>query len=117
MSFKLIILAKRKPGMSPQAFREYYETHHSVLARSLAPAMRRYQRNYLTPFPAASTPAGEVAFDCVTEVWFDREEIFQQTLAQLAAQPDKAAALAADEENLFDRSSIRWYAAVESDSV
>jgi hypothetical protein len=31
--FKLIIMAKRKPGMSMDDFRDYYEKRHSVLVQ------------------------------------------------------------------------------------
>ncbi len=38
--FKLIIMARRKPGMSMDEFRDYYEKHHSVLVRKITPMMR-----------------------------------------------------------------------------
>ena len=33
--FKLIIMARRKPGMSMEAFRDYYEKRHSALVGRL----------------------------------------------------------------------------------
>jgi hypothetical protein len=39
--FKLIILAKRKPGISMDEFRHYYEEHHAVLAQKLSPPLVR----------------------------------------------------------------------------
>jgi uncharacterized protein (TIGR02118 family) len=108
--FKMIILAKRKPGMSLEAFRDYYETRHAPFAMSLAPErVRRYVRNYLTPV----APGVEPPFDVVTETWFDSEEQYRRNFEALAAAPEKVAAIAADEENLFDRSTITFFTAEE----
>jgi uncharacterized protein (TIGR02118 family) len=111
--FKMIILAKRKPGMSMEAFREYYETRHAPLAMSLAPEpVAKYIRNYLTP----AAPGIENPYDVVTETWFESKEQFDRNFAALAAAPEKMAAIAADEENFFDRSSISFYTADEVES-
>lgn len=112
--FKLVILAKRKPGMSMQAFQDYYETRHAVLAISQsAVPLRRYVRNYLTPLQANV----EAPFDCVTEVWFENEADFQCAMESLAKDPQKAAVIARDEENLFDRSTISFFTAVERETT
>ena len=108
----MVILAKRKRGMSLEAFRDYYETRHAPLAQSMSTWMRRYQRNYLRPM----APGVEAPFDVLTEVWFDSQEGFRRNREELAAQPDKVAAIAADEENLFDRSTITFFTAEEADS-
>ena len=114
--FKLIIMNKRKPGMTFEAFREYYENHHAVLAQEMTPLMRGYRRIYLTPFQAGELAEAEAPFDCVAETWFDSEEDFRRTFEALMSNPQKMAALSADEENLFDRSKIRWFTAVECES-
>ena len=49
---KLVGLLKRRPGMSTDEFRAYYETHHKKLGdRYLAGFADRYLRRYLNPFP------------------------------------------------------------------
>ena len=103
--FKMIILAKRKSGMSLEAFRDYYETRHAPLALSISDKMARYTRNYLTPLQ----PGAEPAYDVVTEVWFDSKEQFDRNFAELAAAPEKQQIIAQDEENLFDRSTITFF--------
>lgn len=116
--FKLIILAKRKPGISMDEFRHYYEEHHAVLAQKLSPPLvRRYVRNYLFPVQGELSSQGEAPFDCVTETWFDSEADYRRTIEGLAAAPDKIAILARDEENLFDRSKIWWFTSVQCESV
>lgn len=114
--FKLIIVAKRKPGMSMEAFRSYYEQHHSVLVKKITPMMRRYRRNYLTPLQSPLSGAEEAPMDCVTEAWFDSEADFNKSLESLVADTEKTTALAKDEENLFDRATIRIFTAVEAES-
>jgi DNA-binding GntR family transcriptional regulator len=115
--FKMIVLLKKKPGMSDAAFRDYYEGHHARLVMRSAPSMRKYVRNYLTPLGNAIYAADEGgAVDCVTEAWFRTKEEFEQTIAGILGS-DIADALVRDEENLFDRPFIRWFAveAIESD--
>jgi uncharacterized protein (TIGR02118 family) len=115
--FKLIIMAKRKPGMSMDEFRDYYEKRHAPLALSVAPSrMRKYVRNFITPVQADPSAQKEAPYDCVTECWFDSEADFQRSAEVLATQSQIAATIAKDEENLFDRSTINFFTAVECES-
>jgi hypothetical protein len=49
--FKLLILIKRRPGMSTQEFRDYYENKHSKLGGDIGVTvgMIHYVRRYLEP--------------------------------------------------------------------
>lgn len=102
---KVIVLAKRKAGMSMAEFKDYYENHHSVRGTRNFPGMARYSRKYLTPVRTDEEPP----FDVITETCFETEEDYQQAIAHFAADPATAEAHFADEENLFDRSTIRTY--------
>lgn len=109
--FKLIIFAKRKPGMTMAEFRAHYEDIHAPLAWELYPQMRKYLRTYLTPvehdvYSTGKYPQGEPPFDCVTEAHFESREAFQAVLDSMIAEPEKAARLAEDEARLFDVPSI-----------
>jgi uncharacterized protein (TIGR02118 family) len=115
--FKLITMARRKPGLSMDEFRDYYEKRHSVLVQKLTPLMGRYTRNYLTPLDSALAVGDAASYDCVTEAWFDSEADFHRSLQSLVADIEKTTALAKDEENLFDRSTIRIFTAVEVEST
>lgn len=112
--FKMFVCTKRKPGMSMEAFRDYYENHHSKLAMSISPLMRGYQRNYLTPFP--NDGGEEPPFDCIAEVTFDSEEDFKKNMEGFLNNPEKLEMINKDEENLFDRPKIRSYTAVQTKS-
>jgi hypothetical protein len=77
--------------------------------------MRRYRRNYLAPLSSALAAGEDAPFDCMTEAWFDSEGDFHQSLQSLVADTEKTTALAKDEENLFDRSTIRIFTALEAE--
>lgn len=109
--FKLVILGKRRAGMTSAEFKEYYETIHAPLAWTLYPQMKRYVRTYFEPvehevYEGGKYPNGEPPTDCITEVWFESREVFQSVLANMMADTEKAALLAEDEAKLFDVSTI-----------
>ena len=50
--FKVIGLLKRRPDLTPEAFRDYYETHHRLIGEKyLKPYATRYMRRYLSSQP------------------------------------------------------------------
>lgn len=109
--FKLVILGKRKPGMSLEAFKDYYENQHAPLTKRLYPQMKRYVRTYFEPvehevYEGDKYPSGEPPVDCITEVWFEDRAAFDGVLASMIANPDAAAELAEDEAKMFDVSTI-----------
>ncbi len=115
--YKILLFMKRKPGMSVEAFRAYYETQHAPLCTKYARGMYRYLRRYLAPQPnAQSGVADELPYDVVTELWFDNEEVFKGTLKYLSTSkmPDE---VIEDEEKLFDRSSMRIATVVEHETT
>jgi hypothetical protein len=112
-SYKILLFMKRRSGMSVEAFQDYYENHHAPLCVTYASGMKRYERRFLTPHPNPETGATEeLAFDVITELWFDDEAIFRSTVAYLSTSkmPD---AVVEDEKRLFDRSKTRMATVVE----
>jgi EthD domain len=101
---KMVLLLKRRAGMSFADFTTYYETRHAVLGASLLPRAARYRRSFLQPMGDAAADA----YDCITEVWFENQADMDASLA-FTQRPDNAARLVEDEENLFDRSKIQFY--------
>lgn len=105
--FKTVTLLKRRPDMSFEEFRSYYEANHAPLGITLMPQARRYIRRYVTPLPYPTT--GEVAkpdFDVITEVWCDSRSDYEKMLAHLA-EPEIAALIVEDEERFLDRSKTK----------
>ena len=115
--FEVMILIRRKPGMSMEEFVRYYETAHAPLGASKVPNMKRYVRHFLRPYGNAvygTDPASQEDF--VTELWFDDEADFQSGVAYPTA-PETARIIGEDEDKLFDKSSIRFYVVQESEPI
>lgn len=114
--FKVVMLMKRRPGMTPEAFKDYYETTHARIGERVLPTAERYFRRFLTPLgPPAEGPVLEPVADVITEIWFKDRATYEATMLKLA-EPATVAEIVADERNLFDRTSIRIYAVDEWES-
>ncbi|HYH51671.1 MAG TPA: EthD domain-containing protein [Acidimicrobiia bacterium] len=100
--FKIMILIKRRAGMSMDDFIDYYENHHAPLGLRAVPNMKGYTRRYLTPLGGE-----ELAYDVATEIVFDDEADFGRAMEHLN-EPATRAEVDADEERLFDRSTITF---------
>ena len=114
---KHVVLLKKRPDMTDEAFRDYYENHHSKLIRFM-PEAKRYVRRYVVPRPIAAhiqnPPPLDV--DVITEVWFETIEDYNSARARVD-NPEVGKLFAEDEENLFDRTMIRSFLVEEVDSV
>ena len=115
--YKILLFMKRRPGMSMEAFMDYYENHHVPLCSKYASgSVKRYMRRFITPQPNPDSGAtGELEFDVVTELWFEDEAAYRGTVNYLSTSimPDE---VVTDERNLFDRSKIRMATVVECES-
>jgi EthD domain len=113
---KIIILLKRRTGMSRDEFIEYYEKRHAVLAVKLIPGIAAYRRLYLDPGRAAfGQEVPWPGFDVVTEMEFATDADYDKAFATIS-QADVLRQITEDEENLFDRGSIRAYIVDERES-
>ena len=116
-NYKILLFMKRRPGMTFEAFRDYYENQHAPLCVKYASGISRYVRRFLTPHPNPETGASEeLPFDVITELWFADEAIFRGTVEYLATSimPDE---VVEDEKRLFDRSKTRMATLVECESA
>jgi uncharacterized protein (TIGR02118 family) len=114
--YKILLFMKRRPGMTMEAFQDYYENHHVPLAMKYASGIKRYFRRYLSPQPNPETgAAGELQFDVISELWFDDETTFRGTVKYLSTSvmPDD---IVEDEKRLFDRATMRIATIVERES-
>ena len=110
--YKVMILIKRRPGMSMDEFIDYYEDHHAPLGLRAIPTMKGYTRRYLTPL---GDDAPELPYDVATEIVFDDEADLERAMAYLN-EPATRAEVDADEERLFDRSTITFMRVEERSS-
>lgn len=102
---KAFILLKRKEGMTVEDFRNYYETTHAELGKRMLPTVKKYVRHYLNPVGDEGTE--DMPLDVITELWFEDQTAFDAALAHIS-EPENARIIGEDEENLFDRSAIRF---------
>ena len=115
-TFKVLIFLKRRPGMSLEAFRDYYEGVHSKLCERYSRGACRYVRRYVQPRPNSITGSDEeLAFDVITEIWYEDRAVFERAVHH-SARGELPAEILADEERLFDRSKTRFATVVEFDS-
>ena len=103
--FRIFATIKRKEGVTPQAFREHYESTHAPLVCELAGAPAEYRRHYVKQ-PADGEP--EVEFDVISEFVFNDSTEFESWIAALYA-PEASEQLQADEIQFMDRANMRTY--------
>lgn len=115
-TFKILIFLKRRPGMSVEAFRDYYENHHAKLCAKYSTGVDRYMRRFLDPLPDVVTgKTEELPFDVITELWFEKESVFRATVQYMSTSIMPADVID-DEEKLFDRTRIRVSTVVECET-
>jgi EthD domain len=114
--FKILMFLKRRPGMSLQAFRDYYEGVHSKLGEKYSAGVSRYVRRYIEPLPGSRPDEShESDFDVITETWFEDRSAFER-VARYLTGGELPAEVLADEERLFDRSKSRFTTVFECES-
>lgn len=109
---KVMLLLKRKAGMSPTEFRDYYEGSHVVLAyRHLGHLFADYRRNYVQqPGPVNGeepNPAllSENPFDAITEIWLHDAAAWQE-MQRIISDPVIGKIFMEDEEHFLDRPAL-----------
>jgi hypothetical protein len=102
---KVLILLKRKPGLTFAEFREHYENSHAKLGEKyFGHLFQSYCRNYIP----SGMPLGEedqrveLAYDCITELIFRDDQAYLE-FRRLAGDPEVRRVLIEDEELFLDR--------------
>jgi hypothetical protein len=114
---KIVVLIRRKIGLSQGEFRDYYEQRHVPLALGfIRPFLLDYRRTYLegeagyadlvSGEDADAAAAGSFAYDCITEMWF-RDAATLDAMFETLSRPEVRAALTEDENRFLDRDSVR----------
>lgn len=108
---KVVLLVKRKAGLTREQYRDRYESGHAPLAIVQLPTLRKYKRNFVQMPPGAKEPP----FDSITEFYFEDEAAWEATKQLMQGEVGKI--LAADEAEFMDRSSMRSYVVDEREST
>ena len=115
-TYKILLFLKRRPGMSVEAFRDYYENRHVKLCEKYISGLQRYVRRYLDALPNPATGVvEELPFDVITELWYADEAVFRGSVRYLSSGvlPDE---VIEDEKKVFDRGKTRMATAIECES-
>ena len=115
---KVMLILKRKPGMSAQAFQDYYESSHVKLAHKyLGHLFADYRRNYTLPVedkqgdnpnPGLADPG----FDAITEIWLKDESAWDE-MQRIISDPEIGRIFMEDEEHFLDRPALRIFPCFE----
>ncbi len=115
-TYKILIFLKRRPGMSIEDFRRYYEEVHVPLCLKYTQGVSRYLRRFVDPLPNPETgELGDLACDVITELWFEDEAVFRAT-AKFMSTGSMRKEIVEDEKNLFDRGKTRIATLVEHET-
>ncbi|KAI8945435.1 EthD domain-containing protein [Xylaria longipes] len=125
MTYTYLVFLSRKPGTTPEEFKNYYSGSHLPWFRELVGSrfpirhIQQYihraeasandgntQRNPSTPATVYLGIQADFDYDVVATLEYKDEAAFQE-LIEFVQQPDIAAKIAADEENFLDRSQTR----------
>jgi uncharacterized protein (TIGR02118 family) len=108
---KVVLLVRRKPGITREEFRRYYESRHAPLAASQLRSCLRYVRNFVI-----EDVAGEPDFDCVTEFWYELDGPWREARDYIASEASRQV-LAEDEAKFMDRGSMRVVVVAECETA
>jgi uncharacterized protein (TIGR02118 family) len=110
---KVVTLLFKRPDLSAEEFRHYYESHHRFLGEKyLSPHALKYMRRYpILAGDGAETPG----FDVMMEVWFDNYYSMEAAMADMSTEAAQRE-LAEDEEQLFDRERTQSFIVDECES-
>ena len=115
-TYKILLFLKRRPGMTMEEFRDYYENHHVRFLEENPGAIVRYLRRYIEPRPnPESGDDSELAYDVITELWFEDKAAYEGTV-QFLSTSTMSGEVVEDEKRLFDRSKIRMATITECES-
>ena len=102
---KMMILSRRKPGLSMEEFRNYYDNEHVKVTNYFAGISRHIRRYVTEGWGARATPP--LDFDVITEVWINDADAFDRSCAEMGEDIQKI--ITADEQKIFDSESIRIF--------
>jgi hypothetical protein len=107
----LVLLLKRKRGMSKEQFRHHYETSHVALAKKYFGHLfidyrRHYVESGLVDDGASLTETQDGAYDAITNVVLQDKAAVDEFL-RIAGLPELYPILKADEERFLDRPAMR----------
>jgi uncharacterized protein (TIGR02118 family) len=105
---KVIVLLKKKDGLTQEAFSQYWRQKHGVLVTKTVPGLKRYVQNHVMKLPG-----GRPFTDGVAELWYDDMESWQKSAKWYLG--DKGKIIRDDEDNFIDKSKMVFIVAEEDE--
>ena len=98
MPFTVLLLACRKPDLSPSEFKAHYEDVHMPLLRRLGGPLfpSTHTRKYLQVMNVLPGLQQDFPYDSLSEITFEDEQHFQKFMERIS-DPDRVAERQADE--------------------
>jgi uncharacterized protein (TIGR02118 family) len=107
---KLIVCAKRKPGMTHEEFDHYWHENHGPLVRSVPEFIRHVHKYVQCHIVSNSAPLGASSdYDGVAELWFDSLD----ELHRAFNEPRYLEIIRADELKFVDLANCRSFVTEE----
>jgi uncharacterized protein (TIGR02118 family) len=103
---KVIVLVKRKEGVSREEFYKYWKEVHGPLAAKHIPYLKKYVQNHFL-----EVPGYEYEGDGIIETWYEDMESFQKSMEY--NQDPEAKALGEDWAKIADMSPPKIWIAEE----
>ncbi len=113
---KLVMPMKRRPGMTIEAFREYYETRHRLIGEKyLEGYASKYVRRYTNPTRDRDGELRDPEYDVFLEIWYP-DEVTMAACSEGLSTPEAQQEVHDDEAQLFDIRRMRSYIVEECES-
>jgi uncharacterized protein (TIGR02118 family) len=115
---KMVILIRKKAGMSRDDFIHHYETSHSVIGRRLLGHLwLKYVRNYPISLMEYQPEENSVedSYDAITELWFEDQAAVDE-MARIINIPENNKLILEDEEKFQERLLTRLLMVEEVDT-
>jgi uncharacterized protein (TIGR02118 family) len=103
---KVIVLVKRKEGISREEFYKYWKEVHGPFVAKHIPYLKKYVQNHFVDIPG-----NEYEGDGIIETWYDDIESFQKSMAFNSAPEAKK--LGEDWAKIADMSPPRMWVVEE----
>lgn len=103
--FKLMMLIKKRPDLSREAFIDYYDNHHIRLLHSIQPqGAAIHRRHFVLVEPGQPEPE----YDVISEVIYE-DRATAEAAWKILAQPEKTRIMIEDEAKFIERSSLKRF--------